>query len=127
MPLVDPPDTGNIRDDLVAMLQRLAALFNSPAGGCVSTITSSETHDRTFRELCEKRVVRPHRQAEFEVFKRGIDRGQVRPDAPLDLVAEIGPSLILKHFLVDGPPVPDGFVATIVDEIIMPILRPMPA
>jgi hypothetical protein len=42
---------------------------------------------------------------------------------PLDLVAEIGPSLILKHFLADGPPVPNAFVASIVDELLMPILR----
>jgi Tetracyclin repressor-like, C-terminal domain len=68
-------------------------------------------------------VVEPHRRAQLEVFQRGIERGEVRTDVPLDLVAEIGPSLILKHFLADGPPVPNAFVASIVDELLMPILR----
>jgi AcrR family transcriptional regulator len=123
LPLVDPPDTGSVRNDLFVMLKRLAALFNSPAGSCVSTMTSNRTHDRTFRDLCQERVVEPHRRAQLEVFQRGIERGEVRTDVPLDLVAEIGPSLILKHFLADGPPVPNAFVASIVDELLMPILR----
>ena len=123
LPVVGPPDTGNVRDDLFVMLKRLAALFNSPAGSCVSTMTSNRTHDRTFRDLCQERVVEPHRHAQLEVLQRGIKRGEVRLDVPLELVAEIGPSLILKHFLADGPPVPDAFVSSIVDELLMPILR----
>jgi hypothetical protein len=86
-------------------------------------MTSNRTHDRTFRDLCQERVVEPHRRAQLQVFQRGIKRGEVRADVPLDLVAEIGPSLILKHFLADGPPVPNAFVASIVDELLMPILR----
>ena len=123
LPLVDPPDTGSIRNDLFVTLKRMAALFNSPAGSCVSTMTSSRTRDRTFRDLCQERVVEPHRRAQIEVFQRGIKRGEVRPDAPVELIAEIGPSLILKHFLADGPPVSNAFVAAIVDELLMPILR----
>lgn len=124
LPRVEPPDTGRVRDDLLEMLRRLAALFNSPAGGCVSTMTSNRTQDRTFRDLCGQRVVEPHRQAELEVLRRGVERGEVRPDVPIELIAETGPSLILKRFLVDGPPVPDAFCASIVDELLMPILRP---
>jgi AcrR family transcriptional regulator len=123
LPCVQPPATGSVRDDLVEMLGRLVALFNSPAGGCVSTMTSNRTRDRTFRDLCGQRVVEPHRRAQLEVLRRGVQRGEIRPDVSLELIAEIGPSLILKRFLVDGPPVPDAFPTFIVDELLMPLLR----
>jgi hypothetical protein len=49
----------------------------------------------------------------------------VRPAAATQLVAEVGPALVMQRFLADGAPVPDEYVVSVVDDIVMPLLRPV--
>ncbi len=56
---------------------------------------------------------------------RGAGGGQVRPDAVGQLVAEVGPAPVMQRFLADGAPVPDEYVVSVVDDIVMPLLRPV--
>jgi len=117
----DVPDHGNVRDDLLAVLRRLAGVVNSPAGCAIPTMA---TRDRAFVELVAERVVAPLQRTLIEVLRRGVDRGEVRADAPLNLVAEVGPSMLLKRVLADAPTVRDGFVVSIVDELLLPMITP---
>jgi hypothetical protein len=55
------------------------------------------------------------------------DRGQVRPDAASPLVAEVGVAMVVQRFLVDGPPVPDLCVGSVLDEVVLPPQRPSSA
>jgi Tetracyclin repressor-like, C-terminal domain len=52
------------------------------------------------------------------------DRGQVRPEVARQLVAEVGLGMVVQRFLVDGSPVPDDYVTSVLDEVVMPLLRP---
>jgi AcrR family transcriptional regulator len=122
-PMDDLPDHGNVRDDLLAVLRRLAGVVNSPAG---CAIPAMATRDRAFVELVAERVVVPQQRMLIDGLGRGIARGEVRPDAPLDLVAEVGPSMLVKRVLADGPPVRDSFVVSIVDELLLPMIAPRP-
>jgi Tetracyclin repressor-like, C-terminal domain len=54
----------------------------------------------------------------------GADRGQMRPAAATQLVAEVGPALVMQRFLAEGAPVPDDYVVSVVDDVVMPLLRP---
>jgi hypothetical protein len=58
------------------------------------------------------------------VLERAADRGQVRAEAASPWVAEVGLAMVVQRFLVDGPPVPDDYVVSILDEVVMPLLRP---
>src|SRR4030095_10757753 len=119
----DLPDHGNVRDDLLAVLRRLAGVVNSPAG---CAIPAMATRDRAFVELVAERVVVPQQRMLIDVLGRGIARGEVRPAAPRDLVAGVGPSMLVKRVLADGPPVRDSFVVSIVDELLLPMIAPRP-
>ena len=48
----------------------------------------------------------------------------MRPDAATQLVAEVGLAMVMQRFLVDGAPVPDDYVVSVLDEVVMPLLRP---
>src|SRR5918999_455648 len=78
------PDHGTVRDDLLDLLRRLAALLNERV---------KEPRKRMFRDL----------------LVRGVGRGQVRPGAATQLVAEVGPALVMQRFMADGAPVPDDY------------------
>jgi hypothetical protein len=47
----------------------------------------------------------------------------VRPEAASPLVAEVGPALVVQRFLAEGPPVPDDYVVSVVDDVVLPLLR----
>src|SRR6266540_1172358 len=59
-----------------------------------------------------------------DVLRRGAARGQVRPEAVNQVCAEVGPAMVAQRFMADGGPVPDAYVVSVVDDVVMPMLRP---
>jgi hypothetical protein len=85
----------------------------------------SETErDESFARLLHERVKEPRKRMFHDLLARGAARGQVRPAAAIQLVAEVGPALVMQRFLADGAPVPDDYVVSVVDDVVMPLLRP---
>jgi hypothetical protein len=52
-----------------------------------------------------------------------VERGEARADAVETLAAEVGPAMVAQRFLAEGPPVPDCYLVSVVDDVIMPLLR----
>jgi AcrR family transcriptional regulator len=120
----DLPDHGDVRDDLLDLLRRMTAMLNSPAGCALQCLMSETERDESFARLLHERVKEPRKRMFLDLLRRGAERGQVRPGAATQLVAEVGPALVMQRFLADGAPVPDGYVVSVLDEVVMPLLRP---
>jgi AcrR family transcriptional regulator len=120
----DLPDRGDVRDDLLDLLRRLTAMLNSPAGCALRCLMSETERDESFARLLHERVKEPRKRMFLDLLVRAADRGQVRPTAATPLVAEVGPALVMQRFLAEGGPVPDDYVVSVVDDIVMPLLRP---
>ena len=118
------PDHGTVRDDLLDLLRRLAALLNSPAGCALQCLMAETERDESFARLLHERVKEPRKRMFRDLLVRGVGRGQVRPGAATQLVAEVGPALVMQRFLADGAPVPDDYVVSVVDDVVLPLLRP---
>ena len=120
----DLPDHGNVRDDLLDLLRRMTAMLNSPAGCALQCLMSETERDESFARLLHERVKEPRKRMFLDLLARAADRGQVRPTAATQLVGEVGPALVMQRFLADGPPVPDDYVVSVLDEVVLPLLRP---
>jgi AcrR family transcriptional regulator len=120
----DLPDHGDVRDDLLDLLRRLAAMLNSPAGCALQCLMSETERDESFARLLHERVKEPRKRMFLDLLARGAARGQVRPTAVCQLVAEVGPALVMQRFLAEGAPVPDAYVVSVVDDVVVPLLRP---
>jgi AcrR family transcriptional regulator len=118
------PDHGTVRDDLLDLLRRLTALLNSPAGCALQCLMAETERDESFARLLHERVKEPRKRMFLDLLVRGVDRGQVRAGAATQLVAEVGPALVMQRFLADGAPVPDDYVVSVVDDVVLPLLRP---
>jgi AcrR family transcriptional regulator len=121
--LAELPDTGDLRDDLLALLRRTAAMANSATGCALRCLLAEVDREHPFARLLHERVFAPRKQAFRAVLERAADRGQVRPGAAGQLVADVGPALVVQRFLADGPPVPDDYVVSVLDEVVLPLLR----
>lgn len=125
MPAVeDPPDTGSVRADVLEVLGRMARAINSPTGCAIQNLMSEAQRDRDFLRLVQARVIQPRKRMMMAVLRRAAERGEVRADAGSELVAEVGPAMLIYHFLTKGPPVAQRTVKAIVDQVVMPVLRP---
>jgi AcrR family transcriptional regulator len=125
MPPVDEvPDTGSVRSDLLALLRLMVDSINSRTGCAIQSFMFDNGVNKALVEQVKKRSMEPRQRMLIDVLARGRDRGEVRPDAVNARTAEVGSALIVHQYLMHGPPVPDAFVVQLVDEVLMPLLRP---
>jgi AcrR family transcriptional regulator len=121
--LTDLPDHGNLRDDMLDMLRRLTALMNSPTGGALKCLLAESDRDHPFVKLVHERLLMPRKRMFHDLLQRAIERGEARPDALDTLAAEVGPAMVAQRFLAEGAPVPDAYLVSLVDDVVMPLLR----
>jgi AcrR family transcriptional regulator len=121
--LTDLPDHGNLRDDMLDMLRRLTALMNSPTGGALKCLLAESDRDHPFVKLVHERLLMPRKRMFHDLLQRAIERGEARPDALDTLAAEVGPAMVAQRFLAEGAPVPDAYLVSVVDDVVMPLLR----
>ncbi|HKF00180.1 MAG TPA: TetR/AcrR family transcriptional regulator [Actinomycetes bacterium] len=120
----DLPDHGSVREDVLDLLRRMTAMINSPTGCALQSLMAEIDKDHPFARLLHERVLLPRKRMFLAVLERGVERGEVRPEAVNPLVAEVGPAMVVQRFLADGAPVPDAFVVSVVDGVLMPLLQP---
>lgn len=93
------PDHGNLRDDLIFLLQAGARFMSEPRGKSLFRMLMSERHTEEMIALGE-RLRRDGEQTPRVVLQRAIARGELAPDSDLDLILHtlFGP-LIHRVFL----------------------------
>jgi AcrR family transcriptional regulator len=118
------PDSGDLRADLLALLRRLATGLGGQFGDVLRGLTGElDNLSPDFRVMREWAIgLRENYLVEF--LQRAADRGQVRSDAVNPRIATLGPALVVNHFLLQGAPIPDEVVVEIVDQVVLPLLRP---
>jgi AcrR family transcriptional regulator len=120
----DLPDHGDVREDLLDLLRRVAALLNSPTGCALQALSAEVDKGNPLARLVKERVLAPRKELLVTVLRRGVERGQVRPGAVNQLCAEVGPAMVMQRFMTEGGPIPDAFVVSVVDDVVMPMVRP---
>lgn len=103
LPLAIDHDTGSLRGDLTASAAQLLRHLIDPVGMVtlraavdvnVGAITTDVFHDH---------IVEAFRAAATTIFQRGLDRGEVRDDVPLDPLVVSFFGSVLTHALILPP------------------------
>ena len=123
--VTDPPDEGDIRADLLLLLRRVAATLNGEVGTAARACIDQQLHPELAEQVRE-RLIEPRLQMTMNMLQRGVDRGEVRPEAVSPRIAEIGPTLLHGELMHRGRPIPDSAVVAIVDEVLLPLVLAQP-
>ncbi len=111
-----PRDTGTLRGDLLSLLRPWARLATSkPYGRVIGALVTEAQTDPAFAAEYQQRVVEPRRDQARAIFRRAIERGEIRPDTKIEVAVDMvyGP---LYHRLLHGhAPLNDRFVRDVVD------------
>ncbi|MFG1859335.1 TetR/AcrR family transcriptional regulator [Microbispora bryophytorum] len=118
-----PPGTGVLRDDLIALLEHFVRVLDEPRGrALLPLIAHRHRHPELFEQV-HRLVVRPHQEVLLSVLRQAVERGEAAPGSLTPRVVSVGPRLILFQAW-EGGLVDSGEIASIVDEVLIPLTRP---
>jgi AcrR family transcriptional regulator len=124
MDAIPHADTGSYRGDMLAILNAWAAFFASPEGVIAPVIVGAIPHDAELAEAFRGGVMGWRRDAMAAILTRAIARGEVRADVRFDVARELAQATVWYRFLVTGGEITNEFVEHIVDDILIPYVRP---
>ncbi|MBQ1046705.1 TetR/AcrR family transcriptional regulator [Micromonospora sp. C32] len=113
------PDTGDLRTDLREVLRATVAEFADPRLSATTRAITIETlTDEDLAAQARDRLLRPQLTAVRARLEAAREAGQVRPDAPLDLVVELLFGPLYHRWLLRNGPLTDDYADGIVDLVV---------
>jgi AcrR family transcriptional regulator len=119
---VNAPDTGNVRDDLIGLLQQFskkralfAVFFSLQMSGYFSETNTS------MADLRRSVVKGGHSPLEV-VLARGVYRGEIDRSKLTPRIASLLPDLLRHELLMTLKPVPNAVITEFVDDIFLPLV-----
>ncbi|QIJ65139.1 TetR/AcrR family transcriptional regulator [Streptomyces sp. JB150] len=119
-------DLGDVREDLLALVRRARdAMYSRPGFALRSVIHECDTMQaERFHSVIVEGVVEPTIRLLREVIDRGIRRGEVRADAANGYVFDAVPAMMMYRSKMCGCEWTDREIEEMVDQLMMPLLRP---
>ncbi|MFD7896244.1 TetR/AcrR family transcriptional regulator [Streptomyces sp. NPDC059743] len=123
--LDEAPDYGNVREDLYELCRLVRdAMYSRPGFALRSVLHECDAASaERFHGLILKGVIEPSYRLFGDVVKRGIRRGDVRPDATGVLICDVIPALMMFRSKVCGSEWTDGEIAEMIDQVMVPLVR----
>ena len=114
------PDTGSLRDDFLDLTAQALGANARGALRLMPRLMSEAAEDPELFAVCRAVLVDPRRAQLRAILRRGVERGELRADADLDLAIDglIGP--IVYRVLISGgdPAALRGFPARVFDQVV---------
>ena len=113
------PDSGEVRQEVRELLGWLVALLAEPIGGRVlAGLIADLQHDPELAERFHRDVVPARRRAMLEALERGRERGELRPEADLELAVDELHGAVFYRLLLSGEQLDAAFTAQLADQVL---------
>ncbi|MFI6004750.1 TetR/AcrR family transcriptional regulator [Streptomyces sp. NPDC051366] len=118
-------DHGSIRGDLIRLCVRMREVMESRAGQALRAVLHEcdHIHAGRFHDVIRAGLHEPAHRLIRELVQRGIERGDVRPDATGPFVADVIPAMMMYGAKVCGSEWTDLNIAELIDQVMVPLLR----
>lgn len=115
----EPPDTGNVRNDLIALLVGFQhSTLRAVPGHLIPRLITSTVSNRELLHVFWANVYAPRRDALLTVLRHGVERGELRPELDLALCSTmiIGP--LLHAALLDVETLSSDLPVRLIDTLL---------
>jgi AcrR family transcriptional regulator len=117
--LDEPVDVGDTRKELLTFINSVVKMLATPPyGQAMQALVSQIATDPDLARVYREQVVEPRHAELTPVIKRGIARGDLRPDTDVRLVHELLVGPIFYRLLFSGAPLDRNLGRRIVDAIL---------
>ncbi|MFI5687458.1 TetR/AcrR family transcriptional regulator [Streptomyces sp. NPDC051636] len=124
--LEEAPDLGSVREDLLTLCRQARRTMFSRSGFALRAVIHEcdPAQAERFHGVIFDGVVEPTVRLLREVITRGIKRGEVRPDAANSYVFDAIPAMMMYRSKVGGSEWADRDLEEMIDQLMLPLLRP---
>jgi AcrR family transcriptional regulator len=117
------PDTGNLRDDVLAVLRRMSSRLAEIGPETVYGLLGDFLSDAELFSRSHEQFLHIPAGVMTSVLGRAADRGEARPDVA-ERVVTLPTALFRNELFRSRTPPPDGALVEIVDDVFLPLVRP---
>ncbi|WP_246050333.1 TetR/AcrR family transcriptional regulator [Asticcacaulis tiandongensis] len=96
---VATPDTGSAERDFVLQLLEAVRFYQSPAGRTLGMILAESHGDEAFHKVLLEQFLTTRRMEVAVMWKRGVERGEIRPDIDMQMGLDILYGPLMFRFL----------------------------
>lgn len=120
------PDTGNLHDDLVALITRqIHVLTSTRHGRALAAVYASASESRELSERVREPAHQARRAAMAKIITRGVERGELCRNADVNLLIDLLFSPALVRIMLGGQAVTAEYGRRVV-ETVMQAFDPHP-
>lgn len=117
LPDHDLVDTGDLRADLIAMMQPLVDRLRGPDARLLITFAVERFSNRDLEEEFVRSVLGTKREHVRRLIGAAVERGEIPADSDVDVLAEIVPAVVW-HYAFYGLPITDDLVPRTLDLVL---------
>jgi AcrR family transcriptional regulator len=116
-------DSGTLRGDLLGAACEPGGMVDQAPVGLMAALMTAMHHDDELRSAFVRRFLEPRLAATRAMFERARARGEIDPDADIELLVDVVPSMVMHRLLVRGQAPSPELITSIVDEVLLPAAR----
>jgi AcrR family transcriptional regulator len=109
-------------DALLQIARTISGILKSPAGRAMRAIKCEALSDPELARAIDERFQAPRRAALLGLLRRGVERGEVRPEAVTPLIADVLPAVLTHRVLLQGEEINESDVIELVEQILIPLV-----
>jgi AcrR family transcriptional regulator len=118
------PDSVTTAEALRMIARKISGILASPDGDVMRAIKCEAVTDPILARAIDDRFQAPRRAAMLELLKRGVARGEVRPEAATPIVADVLPAVLTHRIVMQREAVTDRTITAIMEQILIPLIEP---
>lgn len=113
------PDTGSSRADLLALMREAVELYSgSLPGRLMPNLVGAMAQKPGLARAVREGFLSDRRAALAEVLRRGIERGDLRPDLDFELALDVLGGPLFYRLLITGGPIDEQLAEGVADLIL---------
>jgi AcrR family transcriptional regulator len=119
---LDPPDSGSIRTDMIAIAEHIWIRSGPvPRAAVMAGLMSALLSNPDLRQAVQN-TGRAPQSVVAPVIEAAVNRGEIPPPHDLELLSMVMPGLCMFHFAKTGIAPDSQFIESVVDRIFLPAL-----
>jgi AcrR family transcriptional regulator len=118
----DLDDSVTTADALYGVARAIGRVIMSPAGDAMRAIKCEALADPQLAQLIDDRFQAPRRAALIGLLERGVVRGEVRPGAATQLVADVIPAVLTHRVIMQREPLTERDIVAIMEQVFIPLI-----
>ncbi|HKT05927.1 MAG TPA: TetR/AcrR family transcriptional regulator [Rugosimonospora sp.] len=119
----EPPDTGSLRGDLIALMTAACDLAASQDGAVIAGVMSAAARNTELFQALNECVYDLKHAVHETIITRAVARGEVPEGTRSALLHEVMHAMVFTRMIWTAGPLDDGFVVHVVDDVLLPVLR----